>query len=74
MLDILPSTSVLFELKSNFLAKSLTSLTLILLPILSILSSKSDPSFSCLILETKFVLSILLTLLTNLSYSVFFTT
>ena len=41
---------------------------------LSVLSSKSDPSFSSLVLETKFVLSTPFTLLTNLSYSVFFTT
>ena len=46
----------------------------ILFTILSILSSKSDPSFSYLVLETKFVLSIPFNLLTNLSYAVFFTT
>ena len=72
VLGILPSTSVILELKYVFLTKSLTSR--IFFSILSILSSKSDPSFSYLVLETKFVLSILFTLLTNLSYSVFFTT
>ena len=59
MFGILPSTSVILG---------------IFISILSILSSKSDPSFSYLVLETKFVLSIPSTLLTNLSYSVFFTT
>ena len=41
---------------------------------LLILSSKSDPSFSYLVFETKFVVSIRFTLATNLSYSVFLTT
>ena len=63
---ILFSTAV----KADFLTNSLTSG--IFFSILSILSSKSDPSFSYLVLETKFLLSILFTLLTNLSYSVFF--
>ena len=44
------------------------------LSILSILSSKSNPSFSYLVLETNFVLSIPFTLATNLSYSVFLIT
>ena len=44
------------------------------LSILSILSSNSEPSFSYLVLETKFVVSILFTLPTNLSNSVLFTT
>ena len=63
MLDILPSTSVILELQSVFLTKSLTSG--IFLSILLILSSKSDPSFSYLVFETKFVVSIPFTLLTN---------
>ena len=42
--------------------------------ILLILSSKSDPSFSYLVFETKFVLYLPLTLATNLSYSAFLTT
>ena len=37
-------------------------------------SSKSDPSFSYLVFETKFVVSIPFTLESNLSYSVFLTT
>ena len=69
---VLPSTSVIFVLKSVFLTKLLKSG--IFFSILSILYSKSDPSFSSLVLETKFVLSIRFTLLTNLSYSVYFTT
>ena len=39
-----------------------------------ILSSKSDPSFSYLVLLTKFVASILSAFMTNLLYSVFLTT
>ena len=102
MLGILPSTSVILELKSVFLTKLLTSGILfstavnadfvakplisgilfstavkaefltkslisgIFFSILLILSSKSDPSFSYLVLETKFLLSIPFTLLTNL--------
>ena len=58
--------------KADILTKSLISG--IFFSILSILSLKSEPSFSYLVLETKFVLSILFTLLTTLSYSVFFTT
>ena len=103
MLGILPSTSVILELKStlstelvtlgilfstavnaevvhkpvisgilfstaaraDFLTKLLTSG--IFFSTLLILSSKSDPSFSYLVLETKFVVSIPFTLLTNLS-------
>ena len=42
--------------------------------ILSILSSKSDPSFSYLVLDATFVLSVPFTLATNLSYSVFLIT
>ena len=71
MLGILPSTLVILVLKSVFLTRLRTSG--IFFAILAILSSKCDPSFSYLVLETKFV-SILLTLLTNSSYSVFFTT
>ena len=66
---ILPSTSVILELRSVFLARSLTSG--IFLSILLILSSKSDPSFSYLVLKTKIVVSIPFTFATNLSYSVF---
>ena len=70
---ILPSISVTLVLKSVFfLTKLVTSG--IFLSILSILSSKSDPSFSYLVLETNFVLSIPFTLATNLSYSVFLIT
>ena len=67
-------SGILFSsaVKVDFLTKSLMSG--IFFSILSILSSKSDPSFSYLFLETKFVASISFTLLTNLSYSVFFTT
>ena len=65
---ILFSTAV----KADFLTRSLKSG--VFFSTLLILSSKSDPSFSYLVLETKFVLSIPFTLLTNLSYSVFFTT
>ena len=73
MVGIFPSTSVILVLKSVFfLTRLLTSA--IFFSILSILSSKSDPSFSYLALETKFVLSIPFTLLTNLSYLAFFTT
>ena len=68
MSGVLFSTAV----KADFLAKSLTSG--IFLSILLILSSKSYPYFSYLVFETKFVVSIPFTLLTNLSYSVFFTT
>ena len=42
--------------------------------ILEILSSKSDPVFSYLVLKTKFVVSIPFTFVTNLLYSVFLTT
>ena len=70
---ILPSISVTFVLKSVFfLTKLVTSG--IFLSILSVLSSKSHLSFSHLVLETKFVLSIPFTLATNLSYSVFLIT
>ena len=71
---ILLSISVTLVLKSVFLTKLVTSG--IFLSILSILFSKSDPSFSCLVLETKSVLSIPFTsnLATNLSYSVFLIT
>ena len=67
-------SEILFSaaVKADFLTKSLTSG--IFLSILLILSSKSDPSFSYLILETKFVVSVPFTLATNLSCSVFFTT
>ena len=69
---ILPYISVTLALKSVFLTKLVASG--IFLSILSILSSKSDPSFSYLVLETNFVLSIPFTLATNLSYSVFLIT
>ena len=69
---ILPSISVTLASKFIFLTKRLTSG--IFLSILLILSSKSDPSISYLVFETKFIVSILLTLLTNLSYSVFLAT
>ena len=61
-----------FGIKICFLTKSVTSGNF--LSILSILSSKSDPSFSYLVLETKFVVSILSTCVTNLLYSVFLIT
>ena len=63
ILGILPSTSLILELKSVFLTKPLTSG--IFLSILLILSSKSDPCLSYLAFETKFAVSIPLTLLTN---------
>ena len=61
-----------FGIKICFLTKLVTSI--IFLSILSILSSKSDPSFSYLVLERKFVVSILSTFVTNLLYSVFLIT
>ena len=60
------------EVILDFVAKLVISR--ILLSILVNLSSKYDSPFSNLVLETKFVLSIPFTLLTNLSYSVFFIT
>ena len=70
---ILSSISVTLVLKSVFfLTKLVTSG--IFLSILSILSSKSDPSFSYLVLVANFVLSRPFTLATNLSYSVFLVT
>ena len=79
---ILFSTAVNAELVAYLLMFGiLLSISIMLLlisgiffSILLILSSKSDPSFSYLVPETKFVLSIPFTLLTNLSYSVFFRT
>ena len=56
----------------DFVAQSLASG--ILFFILVNLSSKSDPSFSYLVLETKFEVSILSTLAFNKEYSVFLTT
>ena len=69
ILGILLSISVILVLKYVFLIKSPTTGMF-----LSTLSSKPDPSFSYIVLETKFAVSIPFTLLTNLSYSVFFTT
>ena len=67
----MPSISVTLVLKSVFLTKLVISG--IFLSILSILSSKSVPSFSYLASLTKFVVSILSTFDTNLLYSVFLT-
>ena len=61
-----------FSIKICFLTKPLTSG--VFLATLLIFFSKYDPSFSYLVLETNPVVSMLFTLETNLSYSVFFTT
>ena len=72
MLGILPSISVILAFKSVFLAKSLVSG--IFLSVLLIFFSKSDLSVSYVAFKANPVVSMLFTLATNLSYTVFLTT
>ena len=72
ILGILPSISVILAFKSVFLARSLVSG--IFLSESLILFSKFDLSVSYVVFKTNPVVSMLFTLATNLSYSVFLTT
>ena len=71
ILCILPSISVILAFKSVFLARSLVSG--IFLSAHSFFS-KSDLSVSYLVFKTNLVASMLFTLATNLSFTVFLTT
>ena len=71
ILGILFSISVILTFKSVFLASSLVSE--IFLSASLILFSKSDLSVSYVVFKTNPVVSMLFTLVTNLSYTVFLT-
>ena len=72
MLGILPSVSVILVFKSVFLASSLVSGTFLSASLTFF--CKSDLSVSYLVFKTNPVVSMLFTLATNLSYTVFLAT
>ena len=72
VVDTFPSISVILAFKFDFLAKSLVSR--IFLSASLIFFSKFDLSVSFVVFKTNPVVSMLLTIATNLLYSLFLTT